>query len=471
MSGTATAASVTAGHTVRGSRSFRGLRTAEHWFEVPLDHRSPEGEQLAVFAREVVSARHADPEQLPWLLYLQGGPGSGAPRVTGLSGWLGEAAEHFRVLLLDQRGTGLSSPLNRQTLPLVGDAAAQAAHLRRFRADSIVHDAEAIRRALGVERWTTLGQSYGGFITLTYLSMAPEGLERSLVTGGLAPLTGHADRVYRATYARMAARNREYFEWYPEDRATLDGVFEHVAQVPEALPDGRPVTRGLVQMLGQYLGGNTRVHQLHHVLERPFVHTPDGRRLADAFLETLQQLVSRLDNPLYALMHESIYGQAGLGGREDDGGTATAWSADRVLADFPDFRPEAPQPLLTGEMVYPWYFTDDPALEPLRGTAEELAAVDDWEDLYDLAALAENRVPVAAAVYSDDVYVDRDLSLETAGRVRGLRVWESADFHHDGIADDGPLILRTLLAMTAPAGTGSDQPPTEAGTETEDGRA
>ena len=36
-----------------------------------------------------------------------------------------------------------------------------------------------------------------------------EGLQRSLVTGGLAPLTGHADRVYRATYARMRARAEE----------------------------------------------------------------------------------------------------------------------------------------------------------------------------------------------------------------------------------------------------------------------
>ncbi|WP_309079910.1 alpha/beta fold hydrolase [Zhihengliuella sp.] len=465
MSGAAPAP-LAAGHTVRGSHSLRGLRTTEHWFDVPLDHGAPSGERLSVFAREVVSARHADPDQLPWLLYLQGGPGSGAPRATSLSGWLAEAAEHFRVLLLDQRGTGLSSPVNRQTLPLRGDAAAQAAYLRRFRADSIVHDAEAIRRALGLERWSTLGQSYGGFITLTYLSLAPEGLERSLITGGLAPLSGHAERVYRATYARMAARNREYFEWYPGDRATLDEVFEHVSRVREILPDGRPVTRGLVQMLGQYLGGNARVHQLHHVLEQPFVRTRDGRRLADTFVETLQQQVSRLSNPLYALMHESIYGQAGLGRRHDGpGGVATAWAADRVLAEFPDFRPEAAQPLLTGEMVYPWYFADDPALAPLRETAEVLAGIDDWEDLYDLEVLAENRVPVAAAVYSDDVYVDRELSLETAARVRGLRVWESADFHHDGIADDGAHILRTLLAMTSPVGAESDDAPVSVGAE------
>ena len=61
-------------------------------------------------------------------------------------------------------------------------------------------------------------------------------------------------------------------------------------------------------------------------------------------------------------------------------------------------------------------------------------------------------VPVAAAVYSDDIYVDRKLSLETASAVRGLQVWESGDFHHDGIADDGEGIFARLLGMARSGG-------------------
>ncbi|MCO1338341.1 alpha/beta hydrolase [Kocuria polaris] len=439
----------TSAHHVAAVHSHRGLRTTEHYFDVPLDHADPSGEQIRIFAREIVASDVENSAALPWLLFLQGGPGGAGPRVTSLSGWISEAAKSFRVLLLDQRGTGLSAPVSRQSLPLRGGVAAQTEYLRHFRADSIVRDAEAIRHTLGVERWTTLGQSYGGFITLTYLSLAPEGLERCLVTGGLAALTGHADRVYRHTYARMAARNAEYFAWYPEDRATIDRVFAHVDSVAETLPDGRPVTRGLVQMLGQYFGGNSRVHQLHFALEQAFVETVDGPRLSDTFLSTLQSQASRLVNPLYALMHESIYGQSGHG-RNDDGSVATAWAAERVLREFADFLPTAERPLLTGEMVYPWFFAEDPALAPLREVAEELARIEDWPDLYDLDVLATNTVPVAAAVYSDDVYVDRHLSLETAARVRGLRVWETDEFHHDGIADDGAGIFARLLSMTTP---------------------
>ena len=97
--------------------------------------------------------------------------------------------------MLDQRGTGLSSPVDRNTLPLRGTDAEQADYLTHFRADSIVADAEAIRVALDSAPWTIYGQSYGGFCALSYLSFAPEGLREVLMTGGLAPLGGSADRV------------------------------------------------------------------------------------------------------------------------------------------------------------------------------------------------------------------------------------------------------------------------------------
>ena len=418
------------------------MRTVEHYFTVPLDHWAPRdgsAETITVFAREYVSANHSEEaaERLPWLLFLQGGPGGRGNRWGSLGGWSKAAAQDFRILMLDQRGTGLSTPVDRNTLPRRGSAADQAAYLEHFRADSIVADAELIRAALGSPAWTIYGQSYGGFCALTYLSFAPEGVREALITGGLAPLTGTPDRVYRATFQRVAARNAEYFGWYPEDRKAVERIAAHLRSAPEVLPDGSPLTVERFQMLGAFLGGNTRVDSLHNLLEDAFVETATGPRLSDPFLEQLQGVVSRRSNPLYALMHESIYGQ----------GAATGWSAWRVLQEYPEFRPDADPLLLTGEMVYPWYFEQDPALQPLREAAGLLAAKDDWKPLYDPQRLAANGVPVAAAVYTDDIYVDRDLSLETASAVRGLQVWETADFHHDGIADDGERIFARLLGM------------------------
>jgi proline iminopeptidase len=435
-------------HTVRARHKFRGMRTAEHYFTLPLDHfAGPDGEDgaetITVFAREYVSAEHSEAEaaDLPWLLYLQGGPGGRGNRFASLGGWSKAAAKDFRILMLDQRGTGLSSPIDRNTLPLRGDAAAQASYLEHFRADSIVADAELIRQALGAEPWTVYGQSYGGFCALTYLSFAPTGLREVLITGGLAPLTGSPERVYRETFKRVAARNAEYFGWYPEDRETVNRVTNHLRSTAEHLPDGSPLTVERFQMVGSFLGGNTRVDNLHNLLEDAFVATPNGPRLSDPFLEQVRGLVSRAANPLYALMHESIYGQ----------GPATGWAAWRVLEEFPEFSPDAAEILLTGEMVYPWYFEQDPALSPLKEVAELLAAKADWKPLYDSAQLAANIVPAAAAVYRHDIYVDHGLSLETAAAVRKLKTWETGEFHHDGIADDGEAIFGRLLGMVRSA--------------------
>jgi proline iminopeptidase len=424
------------------------MRTAEHYFTVPLDHFAPGGEvpeTITVFAREYVSSAHTEAEaaKLPWLLFLQGGPGGRGNRLASLNGWSKAAARNFRILMLDQRGTGLSSPIDRKTLPARGSADEQAQYLEHFRADSIVADAELIRSALGSGPWSIYGQSYGGFCALTYLSFAPNGLKEALITGGLAPLTGPADDVYRATFGRVADRNTEYFSWYPEDRRTVERIAHHLRQTEEFLPDGGRLTVERFQMVGSFLGGNTRVDGLHYLLEDAFTQTPAGSRLSDGFLEQVQGIVSRLANPLYALLHESIYGQ----------GQATGWAAWRVLQEHPEFGPDARPLLLTGEMIYPWYFEQDPALVPLQQVAHLVAAKMDWKPLYDCRQLAANSVPVAAAVYRDDIYVDRNLSLETAAAVRGLQVWETADFHHDGIADDGEAIFGRLLGMARSAAT------------------
>src|ERR1700676_4044748 len=219
--------------------SFRqpGTVLTDRVFAVPLDHGRPDGEQIEVFGREVVAAGKADAD-LPWLLFLQGGPGFGAQRPEGRQSWLDRALNEYRVLLLDQRGTGRSSPANRQTLARLGSAQAQADYLTHFRADSIVLDAELVRRALTDAPWAVLGQSFGGFCTVTYLSFAPHGIAGALITGGLPGLDARAEDVYRLTYPITAARNAGHYERYPEDVARAREVAGHLASRAARLPAG-----------------------------------------------------------------------------------------------------------------------------------------------------------------------------------------------------------------------------------------
>ncbi|MXM67373.1 alpha/beta fold hydrolase [Streptomyces sp. HUCO-GS316] len=421
-----------------------GVVLTDRHFTVPLDHDDPAGETIELYGREVVASDKAG-QDLPWLVYLQGGPGFGAHRFVGRQSWLDRALKEFRVLLLDQRGTGHSTPANRQTLPLRGGPAEQADYLALFRADAIVRDCEEIRpQVTGGGPWTVLGQSFGGFCTVHYLSTAPEGLTAAVITGGLPSLDAHADDVYRAAYPRIERKVAAHYARYPQDVERARQIAEYVLRHQPVLPSGYRLTVEAFQSLGIVLGGSEGSHRLHYLLEHAFVRTPQGPVLSDAFQEQVQGLLSYAGHPLYALVHEAIYGQ-------DE--RPTAWSAERVRADFPQFDAAktlaGDGPLLfTGETVHPWMFDCDPALRPLRETAALLAARTDWQPLYDPARLASNEVPVAAAVYHDDMYVDTAHSLETARAVRGLRTWVTDEFEHDGVRAGGPRVLDRLLAMT-----------------------
>lgn len=246
-----------------------GLVLTEHEFRVPLDHSRPDGERITVFAREV-----ADPDGLdrPFLVFLQGGPGQEAPRPAGSPpAWITRALRDYRVLLLDQRGTGRSTPVG--TLP-GKTPAEQAAYLTHFRADSIVRDAELIRVELGVDQWSVLGQSFGGFCVLNYLSHAPGGLREAFFTGGVPPLQPDTDEIYAATFATILERNRRYYERYPADRERVRALHKRLDAGEIKLPDGTPLTSRLFRLLGNVLGMSDGAEALHYLLERD----PDSPR-------------------------------------------------------------------------------------------------------------------------------------------------------------------------------------------------
>ena len=418
-----------------------GTVLTDHHFSVPLDHGDPGGAQIELFAREVVATAKAGDERLPWLVFLQGGPGMAAQRPVGRAAWLDRALNDYRVLLLDQRGTGSSTRLTARSLAPLGSPAAQAEHLAHFRADSIVLDCELIRRELlgPGGQWTVLGQSFGGFCTVTYLSFAPDGLAAAMLTGGLPGLTAHADDVYRITYGLCAQRCAQHYERYPDDVTAARDVAQYLAGHDVRLPDGAPLPVERFQSVGQMLGGSAGTHELHYLLEDPW---DDDGGLADAFLFDVWQRTAFGGAPLYAVLHEACYAQ----------GAATNWSAQRVRAEFPAFDPSAAvdgdAPLLfTGEMVYPWTVELDPAVAPLREAAELIAQRDGWPPLYDPSRLASNEVPAAAAIYYNDLYVPAELSVRTAAAIRGLRTWVTSEWEHEGLRISDGQVLNRLIAM------------------------
>ena len=56
-------------------------------------------------------------------------------------------------------------------------------------------------------------------------------------------------------------------------------------------------------------------------------------------------------------------------------------------------------------------------------------------------------MPVAAAIYSEDMYVEMQYSLETAARVNNLKYWLTSEFEHNGIRMDGDKVLSKLIEL------------------------
>lgn len=403
-------------------RRMMDLTVEERTLTVPLVWSDPtDSRTIDVFA--AVVSRDGG-EDLPYLLFLQGGPGVEAPRpfhAPSSPSWLDAALEHHRVVLLDQRGTGRSTPVGDDLLSLGAEAAAE--RLTHLRADSIVRDAEALRRELGAARWSLLGQSFGGFTILAYLSTDADSVDRVFITGGLSTVDRHPDEVYTACYERMRDASERYYRRFPEHRERMRRLVGLAADGEIVLPDGEVVSPSRLRSVGSALGTDDGWQGVWSLLEL------DPR--SNAFRYDLAAAMPfRGRNPLYFAFHESSYAS----------GHATRWSAQRV--EPAGFR-EDPT-LFTGEHIRSEWTETVPAFRPWRDVAMILAE-HEWPSIYDREALQASGARGAAAVYVGDVYVPLEYSLETARLLPDLRLWVTSEHEHNGLRS-GP-VLRHLLDL------------------------
>ena len=443
-------------------------------------HGGDDSNLMRVFFREVVTSARGkltseERKSLPAVLFLQGGPGFECAGPLEASGWLGEMVKEHRVFLMDQRGTGRSDseivmPTRHRdasedpgpsmlSYPMywtdrnVSPAKAWAVHLKNFRADSIVKDAELFRKTvLGEDvKWTLLGQSFGGFCITTYLSFAPEGVKEALLTGGLPPLineSASALNAYRKLFERVQTQNKKYFERFPKDADRVYALYVQLDKKgPQRLPGGGSLTIPLVRALGfSNLGtaqGMERLHYMMQYIEIDYAKTLLGDEeivgayLPHKFLIEVENSFRHFEtNPLYAVLHEAIYcnGACAIGAADQ------VWR-ERVGED------DSLRRAFTGECIYSSFFEHIPSLRPFKAIVQELKKDNDWPKLYDTAQLAKNTVPVACASYVEDMFVDFDLAAETAAKIRGARVWSTSEYMHSGIREDGARIVQKLLSI------------------------
>ena len=285
---------------------------------MPKDHDRPANGALRLFARSVERFekpvnQSKDVKQAPWFLFLQGGPGIGCRSPQNYA-WTDTVLDKgYNILLLDQRGTGLSSTITAKTLANVGTPENQAAFLKHFRADSIVKDCEAIRKMLTAEypedkkKWSIMGQSFGGFCCVNYLSRFPESLQEVFTTGGLPPLVNHPDLVYKKLFQKVAERNIAYYAKYTEDIHRVKDIIRYIHIQPVILPGGGKLSILRLRQLGMLFGFHGCLDTVHEMICRLAADLNLFGFFTRPTLAAFQNMVPFDTAPLYALIHEPIY--------------------------------------------------------------------------------------------------------------------------------------------------------------------
>jgi hypothetical protein len=92
-------------------------------------------------------------------------------------------------------------------------------------------------------------------------------------------------------------------------------------------------------------------------------------------------------------------------------------------------------------------FEDYSELARIKEQAELVAQIDDWPQLYDIEQLGRNEVPVYAAAFMEDMFVDYELSMQTAKAIKGCKTYITNVLYHDAVRSKMDEVFKALFAL------------------------
>ena len=170
--------------------------------QVPENYDTPDGDKISI--NFVVLPAIDDSDNKTPLMFLAGGPGQAAAELaSGLRRVFNEVRKTRDLILVDQRGTGDSHPLQcddalEQDIYTITPEefseqdikdclASFSGDLSQYNSENAIRDFDAVRAALGHEQINIYGGSYGTRAGLVYMRMFPNSL-RSVVLDSVGPI-------------------------------------------------------------------------------------------------------------------------------------------------------------------------------------------------------------------------------------------------------------------------------------------
>lgn len=247
---------------IRAGEGFPGIKARCGTLERPLDPANPAGGHL-VLAIAVVPALSLEPEPDAFVP-IAGGPGQASTEFYAAYRAAFESVRRDRdILLVDQRGTGQSAPLDcasdeqiiegrfsrEQTIADTEACLDTLPHDPRFFTTSVaVQDLEAVREALGYAAVNLYGISYGTRVAQHYLRRYPAVTRTVVLDGVVAPQIALGPGIaVEAQNALDAILNRCLEDeacnaHFPELRAEFDALAARLRDTPVTVTLAHPVT-------------------------------------------------------------------------------------------------------------------------------------------------------------------------------------------------------------------------------------
>lgn len=254
---------------LRGTQGYGRVEAECGTLRVAENPADPDGRQIELFVTRI-PALGQDPAPDP-LTVINGGPGaSSVDLYVDLQGAFAPVRRERDIVIVDQRGTGRSSPLTcempAQPISTFDPAAIEAATKRcletlaadpRFYTTAIaVADLDRVRTLLGYAKLNLYGVSYGTRVAQHYLRRHPDAVRSVILDGVLTPdqplgpdIAINAQQALDAIFARCsdqpACRSR-----FPDPAAQFGRLAEQLRSTPRevSLADpltGRPATTPL----------------------------------------------------------------------------------------------------------------------------------------------------------------------------------------------------------------------------------
>jgi pimeloyl-ACP methyl ester carboxylesterase len=247
---------------IHAGPGYPGIKARCADFERPLDPSDANSPAISLFVA-VIPALTLEPQPDPFVP-IAGGPGQAS---TGFYAAQAHAFEFIRrnrdIVLVDQRGTGKSTPLTcdveddvlegdvslEETVAAAKQCLAALPHDPRFFTTSVaVADLEALRQAQGYPALNVYGVSYGTRVAQHYLRRHPD-VTRTLILDGVVPpqvalgptIALEAQRALDAIFARCAS-NTMCGERFPEIAAQFKRLKARLLESPQTVEVPDPVT-------------------------------------------------------------------------------------------------------------------------------------------------------------------------------------------------------------------------------------